>query len=119
MIDIPFYTTYKTPIVSPSTGDVIGRRKVRLYALTTKDQTKIIKEVSFLAIQKGAFKEKEEEGKEYKGFIHYTITLFFTHERIFQMAKFYETSPNLCDICKEGFIVKQRPGKYQCLNCGI
>ena len=119
MIYIPFYTQYKTPILSPSTGEVIGRRKVRLYALTNKDQTKIIKEVSFLAIQKGAFKENEEEGREYKGFIHYTKKLFFTHERIFQMGKFYETSPNLCDICKEGFIVKQRPGKYQCLNCGI
>jgi hypothetical protein len=116
MIYIPFYTTYKTPILSPSTGEVIGKRKVRLYALTNKDQTKIIKEVSFCAVQIGKIKK---EGKEYKGFVHYSKILYYTRERIFQMARFYENSPNLCDICKEGFIVKQRPGKYQCLNCGI
>jgi hypothetical protein len=115
MIYIPFYTEYKTPILSPTTGDVIGRRKVRLYALTNKDQTKIIKEVSFCGIQIGKTKKK---GREYKGFMHYSETLFFTRERIFQLGKFHEASPNLCDLCKVGFIVKQRPGKYQCLNCG-
>jgi hypothetical protein len=115
MIYIPFCTIYKTPILSTITGDVIGRRKVRLYALTNKDQLKIIKEVSFFAVQKG---KSKKEGKEYKGYIHYSETLFFTRERIFQLGKYYEESPNLCDICKKGFIVKQRPGKYQCLNCG-
>jgi hypothetical protein len=112
---VAFYSEYKTPILSPQTGEVIGRRKVRLYALINEAQTKIIKEVSFCAIQKD---KTPKEGKEYKGFIHYSETIYLTYQRIFNLGKFYEESPNLCDICKEGFIVKQRPGKYQCLNCG-
>jgi len=114
MIYSPIYTEYKTPILSPSTGEVIGKRKVRLYALTNKDQTKIIKEVSFCAVQIGKIKA---EGKEYKGFLHYSKTLYFSRERIFQMARFFEESPDLCEACKEGFQVKQRPGKYGCTVC--
>ena len=114
MIYIPFYTQYKTDILSPITGEVIGRRKVRLYALTNKNQTKIIKEVSFCAIQKA---DTKKNGREYKGFIHYSETIFLTFERIFQLGRFYENSPNICPICKDGFLVKQRPGKYGCTNC--
>lgn len=114
MIYYPFYRTYRTPILSPVTGEIIGRRKVRLYALTNTDQTKIIKEVSFCAVLVGKIKK---EGKVFKGFVHYCETLFFSYSRIVHLHKFYEESPNLCLKCKEGFLVKQRPGKYGCTNC--